>query len=43
MLESRVFNIVKVKPGHGAGIEETGLPDQIITYHGDQIEVILDQ
>lgn len=42
MLEERTFNIAKVKPGHGAGVNETEQPDQVITYSGEKVEVVLD-
>jgi alpha-D-xyloside xylohydrolase len=37
MLETRVFRIVFVSPGHGTGIHPTEKPDRIVRYSGDTI------
>jgi len=43
MLQERTFHIIKVKPGHGTGVIETEQPDQVITYSGDEIEIVFDE
>jgi hypothetical protein len=39
MLENRTFRVVFVGEGHGTGIGQTALPDQIVTYSGTEIKV----
>ena len=36
MLESRTFQVVIVRKGHGTGVEVTGAPDKVVTYRGEQ-------
>ena len=39
MLASRTFNVVWVGATHGAGIDVTAVPDQVVKYVGDQVVV----
>ena len=41
MLESRTFHVVFVGRGHGSGINPEPQPDQIVTYSGKQVTVVL--
>lgn len=37
MIETRIFRVVFVSPGHGTGIRPTEKPDRIVRYSGDAI------
>ncbi len=39
MLENRVFHVVFVAEGHGAGIGQTDLPDKVVQYSGKAVVV----
>jgi alpha-D-xyloside xylohydrolase len=41
MPESRVFNLVLVRPGHGVGIGDDAVPDAVVPYHGHTFAVRL--
>ena len=41
MLKERSFNVVIVGTDHGTGVETTGNPDKVISYHGDRQTVQL--
>jgi len=37
MLSQRTFHVVVVRPGHGAGIDTTSLPDSTVLYDGNAV------
>lgn len=39
ILAQRTFNIILVKPGHGLGGDATASPNQVVRYHGRQVQL----
>jgi alpha-D-xyloside xylohydrolase len=39
MLQTRTFQVVVVRPGHGVGVEDTGKADQVVAYRGGALVV----
>ena len=40
-LATRTFRLVRVRPGHGVGYEQTANPDKLVQYSGNAMNVSL--